>query len=245
MELRRITICADSADRAEKMTPEFDQYAAEYSALLRDPIRDGFSRDPVFFHRRKWILIRDFFKRHNIDPISLEWLDVGCGRGELLTMAEPNFARAVGCDLSRQMIASHVSAHICEQSQPTDLPFPNCSFDFITAVCVYHHVHGTDRERLTSSIHRVLKPGGVFCMIEHNPWNPMTQMIVRRCPVDVDAELLTTSIASRLMRGVNLEIVDTSHFLYLPESVFTYLGAVENTLRKLPFGGQFAIFGRK
>lgn len=227
------------------MTPEFDQYAATYSALLRDPIRDGFSGDPLFFHSRKWMLIRDFFKAHDIDSRSLEWLDVGCGQGELLRTAGLHFARAAGCDPSRQMIASHSSAQIYEQSQATDLPFPNCSFDFITAVCVYHHVHGTDRAQLTRSIYRVLKPGGLFCIIEHNPWNPVTQMIVRRCPVDVDAELLTTSTAAQLLRSENLTIIDISYFLYLPGSVFRYVGAVEKPLRKLPFGGQFAIFGRK
>lgn len=227
------------------MTPEFDQYAAEYSALLRDSVRDRFSGDPLFFHRRKWALISDFFKARNINPRSLEWLDVGCGQGELLTIAGPNFSRAVGCDPSRQMIASRASAQIVEQSQPTDLPFPNCSFDFITAVCVYHHVHGTDRQQLTSSIYRVLKPGGLFCMIEHNPWNPITQMIVKRCPVDVDAELLTTSTAERLMRAVNLEIVETAYFLYVPGGVCPFIGTIEKPLRKLPMGGQFAVFGRK
>ena len=40
---------------------EFDRYAPEYSSLLNDPLRDRFASDPVFFHRRKWMLIRDFF----------------------------------------------------------------------------------------------------------------------------------------------------------------------------------------
>ena len=37
----------------------------------------------------------------------------------------------------------------------------------------------------------MLVPGGLCCIIEHNPWNPATRTIVRRCPVDVDAELST------------------------------------------------------
>ena len=82
-------------------------------------------------------------------------------------------------------------------------------------------------------------------MIEHNPWNPLTQMIVRRCPVDVDAELITASAASRLMKAAGLEVVKTAYFLYFPERIFTWIGQIENHLEKLPFGGQFAMFSRK
>lgn len=82
-------------------------------------------------------------------------------------------------------------------------------------------------------------------MIEHNPLNPVTQIIVRRCPVDSDAELLTASTASRLMRSADLEILETAYFLYFPERVFNRIGWIERYLGKLPAGGQFAMFSRR
>jgi SAM-dependent methyltransferase len=227
------------------MSIEFDQYAAEYSHLLADPVRDFFAGNHLFFHRRKWMLIQDFFARQKVDCSRLSWLDVGCGQGDLLRLAGANFARAVGCDPSGGMIQSCGSARVCEQPSAAELPFPDNSFDFVTAVCVYHHVHGEDRALLTRSIHRVLRPGGIFGMIEHNPWNPITQVIVKRCPVDSDAELLTASDATRLAAAVDLQIVETDYFLYFPENVFERFGRVERALRKLPFGGQFATFWRK
>jgi SAM-dependent methyltransferase len=227
------------------MSVEFDRYAVEYSHLLEDPVRDLFASDSVFFHRRKWMLIRNFFAQQRVDCSRLNWLDVGCGQGELLRLGGASFAQAVGCDPSGGMIRSCGSAQVFEQPSAAELPFPGNSFDFVTAVCVYHHVHGEDRALLTRSIHRILRPGGVFCMIEHNPWNPVTQVIVKRCAVDSDAELLTASTAAGLAGSMDFEIVRTDYFLYLPENIFQRIHWVEQSLRKFPFGGQFAMFCRK
>jgi SAM-dependent methyltransferase len=231
--------------RPKAANPEFDQYAPTYSTLLRDPVRDRFACGSDFFHQRKWALIRDFLADRETPSNTLDWLDVGCGQGELLRLAGNEFATAVGCDPSKEMLETCSSALIVQQPSPTELPFPDESFDLVTAVCVYHHVRRKQRAELTWSIYRVLKPGGVFCMIEHNPWNLVTQLIVRRCPVDVDAELITASKASRLMRFAGLEIIGTTYFLYFPESIFNRFGWIERCLGKLPGGGQFASFGRK
>jgi SAM-dependent methyltransferase len=227
------------------MNPEFDSYAKAYRNLLQDPIRDRFANGSQFFHRRKACLIHDFFARQNVSTAGMAWLDVGCGQGELLKIAESAFARSVGCDPSAKMMESCAGVEMFEQPSPTELPFPDRSFDFITAVCVYHHVPREQRAALTASIYRTLKPGGIFCLIEHNPFNPVTQVIVRRCPVDSDAQLLRASTASRLMRSVELEIVETAYFLYFPERVFNRIGWIERYLRPLPAGGQFAMFSRR
>ena len=227
------------------MTVEFDRYAPKYSDLLRDPTRDRFAAKALFFHRRKWMLIRDFFAKQKVAMSGLDWLDVGCGQGDLLGLAGADFRQAVGCDPSGGMIQSCGVARVVEQPSAGELPFPDKSFDFVTAVCVYHHVHGADRARLTQSIHRILRPGGVFCMIEHNPWNPVTQAIVKRCPVDSDAELLTASRSARLAGDANLKVINTDYFLYFPEKIFERIGWMEAPLRKFPLGGQFAMFCRK
>jgi SAM-dependent methyltransferase len=227
------------------MSTEFDQYAPAYSDLLRDPIRDRFASGFRFFHERKLALIFDFLRRQHIAPETARWLDVGCGRGDLLDLGASRFGRAVGCDPSVRMTEVCTSAEVFTQTSPTELPFPDSSFDFATAVCVYHHVPRESRSTLTTSIHRILKPNGVFCMVEHNPWNPITQLIVKRCPVDRDADLLTASRAAQTMRASNFDVLETSYFLYFPERIFSRVGCLENSLRRWPLGGQFALFGRK
>jgi hypothetical protein len=69
-------------------------------------------------------------------------------------------------------------------------------------------------------------------------------MIVKRCPVDVDAELLTAGEASRLLRASGFGIIDRRYFLYLPERLFHALSAVEGVFSRLPLGGQYAVLAR-
>jgi SAM-dependent methyltransferase len=229
---------------SEEIRPEFDQYAPSYAELLDDPLRNRFAKDPLHFHRRKWLLIKKLLKRAGVTLSTQRWLDVGCGRGELLEIAGSHFAQAIGCDPSVGMLSSHPSFKTHEQSSLVELPFEDNSVDFVTAVCVYHHVHGAARTLLTREIKRVLTPGGLCCIIEHNPWNPVTRAIVRRCPVDADAELLTARTASGLLQEAGFQVLSTDSFLYLPERMFHRLGFLEGMLRRFPFGGQYAVLAR-
>ena len=223
---------------------EFDAYAPSYAELLDDPARNRFAQDPLHFHRRKWLLIKRLLNRAGVNVATQRWLDVGCGQGELLQLAGRNFAQATGCDPSAGMLSSQASIEVRKQPSPTELPFADGSVDFVTAVCVYHHVHGEARTGLTNEIRRVLTPGGMCCIIEHNPWNPATRAIVKRCPVDVDAELLNASAARTLLQASGFKPVSANYFLYFPESLFTRLSALESLLYKLPLGGQYALLAR-
>jgi len=223
---------------------EFDQYAPAYADLLDDPVRKQFAQDPLHFHRRKWLLLRDILASAGVDVSAQRWLDVGCGQGDLLRMAGPYFAQATGCDPSAAMISRSNLFRVEHQPSLSGLPFDDASVDLVTAVCVYHHVHGPARALLLEEIQRVLTPGGLCCILEHNPWNPVTRAIVRRCPVDVDAELLPAREVSRLLQLAGFETLSTNYFLYLPEKIFNRMGQIERILRKVPFGGQYAVLAR-
>jgi len=229
---------------SHKTPPEFDRYATSYSTLLDDPIRNRFAHDPLHFHRRKWLLIRGLLKRFGVATETQRWLDVGCGQGQLLELAGGNFRQATGCDPSAVMLPSHALFTVREQPSPVQLPFADGSFDFVTAVCVYHHVHGGARTMLTDEIKRVLAPGGLCCIVEHNPWNPVTQAIVRRCAVDVNAELISAEATLKLLSASGLEPLATDYFLYFPERLFNRLRWIEEKLHKAPFGGQYASLAR-
>jgi SAM-dependent methyltransferase len=229
--------------------PEFDSFAATYDELLKDPIRDGFAGNPAFFHLRKRDLIRDYFKRGAVDTKRLSYLDVGCGKGELMSLLAADFGRVAGCDPSGGMLEAvrdpDVSVDVRVQQDPNRIPFEDAQFDFVTAVCVYHHVPVAARAALTREVRRVLKPGGIFAIIEHNPYNPATRLIVKRTPVDIDAILLYPGETQSLLRTAGLPVRATSYFLYLPEGIYRLAGAVEDLLRHVPLGGQYAVFGRK
>jgi SAM-dependent methyltransferase len=227
--------------------PEFDHYSESYSDLLRDPIRDYFTGDQSqFFHLRKRDLICAFFRRRGVDTKQLRYLDLGCGQGDLLRILAPNFQYAAGCDPSSGMIARLAGVDARLQADESEIPFPESSFDFVTASAVFHHVPPAKRAALVQEVNRVLKPAGVFAIIEHNPLNPVTRLIVSRTPVDAGAILLPSGEAARLMTSAGLLPNKPYYFLYLPMRLYNHGGRhLEALLTRLPLGGQYAVFGTK
>jgi len=230
------------------MTP-FDQLSSSYEELLRDPLRDRFTgRESMFFHRRKADLIRLFYRRRGLATSDLRYLDVGCGKGTLLQLLRPDFEQAAGCDVSEGMmrqIRPVAGIETRVQKDALRIPFGDAEFDLVTAVCVYHHVPPAARRTLTSEIGRVLRPGGIFCMIEHNPFNPVTRLIVSRTPVDADALLLRVAEGRQLASEAGLAPLEHDYFLYFPQVLYRYLGRLEAVLAKVPLGGQYALFSGK
>lgn len=224
---------------------EFDNYAQTYAELLKDPVRDAFAPGSAFFAERKWILLEHMLRSQGRDARQMSWLDVGCGQGDLLRLGAPSMHNVAGCDVSAEMLASCRDLPTRVQTDPLQIPYDDASFDLVTAVCVYHHVPAESRDQLTTEISRVLRPNGLFCIIEHNPFNPMTQLIVSRTPVDQDAHLLTAGKSARLIKRAGLREVAREYFLYLPESLYRKLPMMESILRRVPAGGQYALTGQK
>lgn len=223
------------------MPAEFDSYAAAgYRKLLQDPLRERFAESRFFFER-KLTLLRTFYQRYAKQTQSASWLDVGCGEGTLLQMGKRYFGEVAGCDISAGMIRDCEGLTIRQQLSPAQIPFANHSFDLVTAVCVYHHVDTADRLGLTADISRVLKPKGLFCVIEHNPLNPITRLIVRRSPIDSHAHLLTAGKVRSLAHAAQMEVLATRYFLYLPERLYSKMAATEEILSSFPLGGQYAV----
>src|SRR5579864_4988377 len=84
----------------------FDNFAGNYAGLIKDPIRDAFTATSDFFFERKAQVIRRFFRKTGIQPENLDWLDIGCGQGDMLRAGQPFFKSAAGCDPSNAMLES-------------------------------------------------------------------------------------------------------------------------------------------
>ncbi len=167
---------------------EFDKYASDYDGLLRDPVRDLLVDNREFYHRRKWLLILNFLQPSTPCLSKMEWLDVGSGKAELLGYGSGHFGRVAGCDPSSEMVRD---AEKLEMRLPgkTAIPIPprrQVSMAAASGLCIACR---RVRTNITREVQRVLRPNGIFCMIEHNPFNPMTRFIVARSPIDVDAHL--------------------------------------------------------
>ena len=228
------------------MKPEFDEFAESYDKLLQNPVRDLFSSHAsMYFHTRKRDLILRRFQKRGLTLTRSAYVDVGCGKGELLRLLRSSVGSAAGCDPSAKMMAQVDGLDVRVQEDPRRIPFEDECADLVTAVCVYHHVPVEERVALTREVVRLLRPGGTFCIIEHNPINPMTRWIVSKTPVDADAVLLPLAETRTLLQKAGLEVEDWSYFLYLPQALYRIFGWVEGMLTGIPLGGQYAIYGRR
>lgn len=99
-------------------------------------------------------------------------LDVGCGAGHASFVAATQVAQVTAYDLSEKMLAVvQQAAHArgfnnidtC-QGQAETLPFPPASFDVVISRYSAHHWH--DVGKALREVKRVLKPGGVFILMD-------------------------------------------------------------------------------
>ncbi|HXC78975.1 MAG TPA: class I SAM-dependent methyltransferase [Candidatus Acidoferrum sp.] len=98
-------------------------------------------------------------------------LDVGCGTGRLLGLAQGRFpgARLDGVDAAIEMVrqaqtTSPGSAIQFQQGVAEELPFPERSFDLVFSTMTFHH--WSDQGRGIAEIARVLKPDGRWLLAE-------------------------------------------------------------------------------
>lgn len=225
------------------MASAFDQYDKSYSQVVQDSISfSGLKHD--FFLAAKARLLAGLFARHfGTERPSLA--DVGCGVGAMHGLLAPICGRIAGSDPSSECIATAIANNPTvdyAQAQGQNLPWSTASFDVSLAVCVYHHVLPGDRRALVSEMRRVVRPGGLVVIIEHNPWNPLTRLAVARCPFDHDAVLLDWRESRDLLRSGGLRDIENRHFLLFPFAT-RITDVMEAGVSGAPLGAQYMTAG--
>ncbi len=106
-------------------------------------------------------------------------VDLCTGTGSsALQMAGESGARVIGIDFSEGMLRrarrkSSAQAVRCVwiQADATALPIASSSVDRVTCAYAMYELSGAARERVLKETARILKPGGMFIMMEHLPPN--------------------------------------------------------------------------
>ncbi|WP_108244742.1 bifunctional demethylmenaquinone methyltransferase/2-methoxy-6-polyprenyl-1,4-benzoquinol methylase UbiE [Muricauda brasiliensis] len=210
--------------KKEQVKQMFDNISGNY---------DGLNRVISFGTDVKWRKkIVAFLKEKSPDSI----LDIATGTGDLaIAMANTGAKNIVGLDLSPGMLEVGKKKVANKNLQNTiemvvgdseNLPFEDNSFDAITVAFGVRNFENL--EKGLEEIHRVLRPGGNFVVLETS--------VPTRTPFKQGYKIYTKYVLPSIG---NLFSKDRSAYKYLSESasVFPHGQAFNNILKKIGFIG--------
>ena len=226
-----------------KIRVDFDRYAHNYESVIERVA--GVSVEGLAAEKARMVL--EIMARKLGDTKRLRVLDLGCGIGLVDQQVQHEVAELTGVDVSEKSL--EIARTRARKTQFTAydgarLPFDDARFDALFVICVLLLVPESERPALVAEMMRVLRPGGVAIVMEHNPYNPVTRLIVSRCALDADSKLLSRAQTSDLLRGAGAGELGRRYFGFFPlRRPFVQRG--ERAISWLPLGAQYCAFGVK
>lgn len=220
---------------------DFDKYSKNYEYEVNRSISFVKNKHD-FFTEQKYKLLKK-----KLDSKNLKILDIGCGIGGVHRFFAKDNISLTGIDVS------HQSLQVAKKNFPKNqylnydgkkIPFSDNTFDFIFTINVLHHVPVDCWKNFMLESYRVLKLQGKMLVIEHNPFNPLTRVVVNNCEFDKDAVLLTHFKTQQLFHSAGYKNVRSEYFLFFPfsNSLSDY---ITNKLSWFPLGAQYLATGYK
>jgi len=99
-----------------------------------------------------------------------------------------------------------------------------------------------DRKVFVSEFRRVIRPGGLGLIFEHNPNNPLTRHVVSNCEFDHNAILLKAAESEHLLTESGFSGVKT-RFLFSIPAANRMLRIVDGWMSPFRFGAQYFTSG--
>lgn len=169
---------APESSDAQMQQAHYDRVAATYITNLSYP------------HTREYTAYLDQALLVQLPAAGLgDVAEICCGRGEAVELVAGRFKRAIGVDISLNMLRAarkdHHAANLAFiQGDATRLPLADGAFDSVFMLGGIHHVN--DRATLFREVARILKPGGRFFFREPVsdfwPWLMLRKLIYRVSP---------------------------------------------------------------
>jgi ubiquinone/menaquinone biosynthesis C-methylase UbiE len=228
----------------------FDAYATSYADAVNDSITAS-GEDVTYFARRKANEVARWLHAAGVRRPARA-LDFGCGTGlSTASLSETLGAECevTGVDVSAESVWEARARHggparrFVHADAPA-LPFDDGTFDVVFTACVFHHIARGGQLHWSRELARVLRPGGVAFVFEHNPLNPVTVRAVRACPFDEGVELLRPGYTRALLAAAGLDAERPRFYFFFP-SALRALRPAERWLGAVPLGAQYFVAARR
>ncbi len=227
----------------------FDAVSEDYEGVVDEKLKlllGGEESD--YYLRLKARELVDQCRRMGFDPAGAAALDVGSGTGRMVQLLSGSLRRVRGVEPSAGMRARAAALDLPPDSfaagTAQQLPFGDAAFDLVLSSCIFHHADADLHPAMVREMCRVLRPGGLFFLFEHNPLNPLTRWVVSRCPLDAGVELHRAGSLRRVCAGAPLDQLAVRYIVFLPR-MLGRLRSLEPRLHRLPAGGQYYLCGRR
>lgn len=224
---------------------QFDAYATGYADEVNKSLAFLGGVKVDYFTRVKAGTMLDLVSAHFGKSKGLDLLDVGCGVGQFHPLLAPHFASVTGIDMSAASVAEAAARNPQVRYDSYDgaaLPYADASFDAAMTVCVMHHVPPAQWPAFAAELRRVVRPGGMVAVFEHNPVNPLTLRVVNNCEFDADAVLLRQRQVRDLLSGAGCRDVRSRAILSIP-STGPLTRRIDRALGVLGIGAQYFATG--
>lgn len=225
----------------------FDEFAADYRDKHNESL--GLSgADSHFFSEFKILQLL----RHEEATATLKILDFGCGDGNSSAYIREHFPNSsiYGIDVSQESIDQATNKQLVgaefSSFDGQTLPYDDGEFDVVFTSMVFHHINHDRHPAMVKEIYRVTKQKGRFYNFEHNPYNPLTNKVVRECEFDQDAVLLKPGYHRKMTDSQGFSIDQLTYIFFVPRHwLLKPLVPLEPLLGWCPLGAQYYVKATK
>jgi SAM-dependent methyltransferase len=228
----------------------FDQVARDYERIHNRSLPPGVRSDEFVVQKAVQLVawIGAAYRGRE-----LRYLDFGCGNGRLFRqllespglrpLFDRGHLRLFGFDTSveslREAEAIAGAGNVCLADDFARFP-RGVRFDFVISCNVFHHIPPDVRHAAVDRLADWAAPGAHLVIWEHNPLNPFARLIVRICPFDREARLLSLPAARRLF-GRRFDYRRHAFVNVFPPGLQRVgtLRRIEARLARVPVGAQY------
>lgn len=238
-----ITMRSKENENSKAESLAFDDYYKSYNSLLQKNLRFlTLGGNISYFAEYKMTICKKLLGE---SPKKI--LEYGCGIGNnigFLVQLFP-FSEIYGCDTSEKSLAiakerfGKVNFFLISEPQPQ-----TPRFDVILIADVLHHIPEKNRDYYMKIIDDLLEPNGKLVFFEHNPYNPVTNFLVKTCPFDDKAQLITKNQLKKMLLHHGYQTLESGYCMFFPEFL-KFFNRFEKRLSGVPLGGKYYVITSK